>query len=591
MKNRRSLAERAILTALAIAGALFLLLLPGPRFQPEATARVALAGSQDPCSRLAQCVVFSLEPTGPTCCWKLKVELKSGPACPSSLQQIQLSLNVPLEFILVDQLASGWTLSGTIPGSGPLMLTPPSPLSTGTTTIGRICVNSFNFNPGTLTIQWTVPDPLRMGTLTCTTTQNFQCPNGCLVCGRKCRDLNGNGSCDRNEPLLSNWPITLTDSQGNSVTIKTNQFGQFCFFNLAPGNYTISEAIPSGWVAGEVSCTKFIPVEVPGYPKPVDCGPQAGACPFTCELVIPGPPIDRYDCIMCRFPNMRAEDVTERRECDDRPEILNTGWDQRVSSAIPLNDPDEEWVIIQDPDPNTPEPRPATVISNPGTKKEPQSEWISFDQVGRVGRTGRYVFQRCFCLDPDDLPKVNMRLKLWAADKAIVFLNGNKIGETPSQSYAQRDPLTITTLTGFRAGLNCLQVDVTGGPTGFPPGPQAGFDLVGEVTAGSDLCCDGGAICGVKFHDLNGNGLMDSGDPLLSGWTIVLRDNQGTVVRTAVTDRNGAYCFDRLPPGQYEVSEILQPNWKQTAPPPPGIHRVDLKPKQSDLHRDFGNKK
>lgn len=581
MKNRRTLPEQSILTALAIAGALFLSAFPTGR---DGSRSLSLAGSGSPqgiCEELAPCVVLSLESTGPTCCWNLKVELKSG-YCPSSLplQNLTLQLNPPFEFIQVNP-TPGWTLAGTIPGFGPITLTPPGPLPTGTTTIGRICVNSFNFNPGTLTVQGTFAEA------TCSTTLNFQCPAGCLICGRKCRDLNGNGECDRFEPLLSDWPITLTDSQGNSVTIKTDKWGQFCFFNLTPGSYTISEAIPSGWVAGEVSCTKFIPVEVPGYPKAVDCDQQAGACQLTCEFL---ENINRYDCIMCRFPNLRAEDVAEKKECDDRPEILNTGWDQRISSTISLSDPDEEWVVIQDPDPNTPEPRPATVIANPGTKKEPQSEWISADQLGRVRRTGQYVFQRCFCLDPDDLPKANMWLKLWAADEAIVFLNGNQIGVTPPRSYAQPDPLTITTSTGFRAGLNCLQVVVTGGPTGFPLAPQAGFDLVGEVTAGSDLCCDGGAICGVKFHDGNGNGQMDSGEPLLAGWTIVLRDAQGTVVRTAVTDQNGAYCFDRLPPGQYEVSEILKASWRQTAPPPPGIHRVDLQPKQSILHRDFGNR-
>jgi hypothetical protein len=231
------------------------------------------------------------------------------------------------------------------------------------------------------------------------------------------------------------------------------------------------------------------------------------------------------------------------------------------------------------------------VIANPMTKKEPRSEWISADQLGRVRRTGQYVFQRCFCLDPDDLPKASMKLTLWAANEAIVFLNGNQIGTTPPRSYQQPNPTAITVSSGsLRAGLNCLQVVVTGGPTGFPLTPQAGFDLVGEVTAGGDLCCEGGAICGVKFHDANGNGVMDPGERLLPGWPIVLRDDQGTVVRIAVTDRDGAYCFDRLPPGQYVVSEILQPNWRQTYPPPPGTYRVNLDPKKSALHRDFGNR-
>jgi hypothetical protein len=491
--------------------------------------------------------------------------------------------------------ASGWTLSaGTIPGSGPIVLTySGSFIPTGTTTIGRFCFNFFNQSSGTLTIQWKVGVGLFIfcgpPEVTCSTTVNLTCPTGCLVCGRKCRDWNGNGRCDHGEPLLADWPITLTGS-GGSVTIKTDKSGHFCFFNLAPGTYTISEAVPSGWVAGNVSCTKFIPVEVPGYPKVVECGEQPGSCQFTCEF---REDIRRYDCIMCRFPNMRAEDVAQSKACDDRPEILNTGWDQRVSTTFPISDPDDEWVVIQDPDPATPEPRPATVISNPGTKKLPQSEWISADQLGRVRQTGQYVFQRCFCLDPDDLPKASVKLTLWAADEAIVFLNGNQIGVTPSRSYAQPDPLTITTSADLRAGLNCLQVVVTGGPTGAFPilGPQAGFDLVGEVTGSSDLCCEGGAICGVKFRDDNGNGIMDAGEQLLSGWTIVLRDAQGTVVRTATTDQNGRYCFDRLPPGRYEVSEILQPNWRQTFPPsPPGTHQVDLKPKESKLHADFGNR-
>jgi hypothetical protein len=512
---------------------------------------------------------------------------------PAACLKFELTLTANWPFIQVNP-ASGWILSsGTIPGTGPITLTYKDPfIPTGTTTIGRFCLNFQNTPTGTLTVQWKVGyGPALCGNLeaTCSITLNLDCPPGCLLCGRKCRDLNGNGQCDPREPLLADWPITLTDSGGNSLTVKTDLNGNYCFFNLTPGTYTISESVPSGWVAGEVSCTKFIPVEVPGYPKAVDCGPQTGSCQLTCEY---REDINRYDCIMCRFPNMQAADVAQPQECDDRPEILNTGWDQRTSSPFSVSNPDDEWVVIQDPDPNTREPRPATVISNPGTKKEPRSEWISADQLGRIRQTGQYVFQRCFCLDPDDLPKASVKLTLWAADEAIVFLNGTQIGVTPPKSWQQPNPLTITTSTGLREGLNCLQVVVTGGPmAGILLGPQAGFDLVGEVTAGSDLCCEGGMICGVKFQDNNGNGIMDAGEPLLSGWTIVLRDAQGTVVRMATTDQNGRYCFDRLPPGQYVVSEILQPNWRQTSPPPPGTHQVDLKPKQSVLHADFGNRR
>jgi len=572
---------------LALAGAFFLLIQSGPRLHPKAPDASLAAAQVDICGEASQYIQFLLQPTGLACCWKLSVQnnLPSGVTLQPALT---LTANRPFMGMT---LASGWTFASppTFPTAGPITLNyAGSSIPSGAMTIARFCLDFGGGTTGTVTIQWKV----RSGEVeaTCSTTMNLTCPEGCLLCGKKCEDLNQNNKCDGRDPGLPNWTITLTDSLGNTITTKTDQLGQFCFYNILPGGpYTISEVVPSSWHAGSVRCRKFIPV--PGFPtEDLSCG--SGTCSFTCNY---RPDIDRYDCIMCSFPNVRA--AAEAQECANITQILNTGWNERLSSPIPLNDADDEWVVIQDPDPGTPEPRPATVISNPQTKKEPQSEWISADQLGRVRRTGQYIFQRCFCLDPDDLPKASVEeLKLWAADEAMVFLNEKLIGVTPSRSYQQPNPTTIPVSgSDLRAGLNCLQVVVTGGPPSFLPGlglgPQAGFNLVGKVTAGSDLCCEGGTICGVTFEDVNGDGRMDSGDLPLAGWTIVLRDDQGTVVRTALTDRHGAYCFFDLPPGRYVASEILQPGWRQTAPPAPGTHRMDLQPKENVMHRDFGNQK
>lgn len=547
--------------------------------------RTALALRQDYCSELQQYVTFSLQPTGPTCCWTLSVNntLPSGLSLKPTLQ-----LTANRDFLGMT-LASGWAFTGspTFPTPSLTLSYSPGPIPPGTTGIGRFCLDFQNNTSATLTIQWSVSGPTET---TCSTTVNLTCPQGCWVCGQKFEDLNGNGKWDGNEPLLPNWTITLTDAGGNTVTTQTNPWGMYCFYNLDPsrGPYTISEGIQSGWQAGPMRCFKFIPI--PGnQPTPISCG--SGTCQFNCEY---RQDINRYDCIMCSFPNVQA--AATAKECEDRPQNLNTGWDQRTSTSIPLSGHDEEWLVLQDPDPGTSEPRPATVIFNSQTRKQPQSEWISADQLGRVRQTGQYVFQRCFCLDADDLPKASLRLSLWAAEEAIVFLNRTQIGVTPPRSYQQPDPTTITVSSGFRPGLNCLQVVVTGGPSSFLPGfgglgPQVGFDLVGEVTAPPDLCCEGGTICGVKFEDVDGNGRMDSQDRPLAGWTIVLRDDQGMVVRTETTDRYGAYCFRDLPPGRYTVSEVSQSGWTQTYPPAPGTHTVDLDPKEVITHRDFGNRK
>jgi SdrD B-like domain len=79
---------------------------------------------------------------------------------------------------------------------------------------------------------------------------------------------------------------------------------------------------------------------------------------------------------------------------------------------------------------------------------------------------------------------------------------------------------------------------------------------------------------GTKFHDLNANGVRDTGEPGLSGWTINLYQdtaplgsyNGEAVSASDVTDANGAYSFDNLFSGNYIVCEVQQSGWQQSAP-------------------------
>ena len=69
-----------------------------------------------------------------------------------------------------------------------------------------------------------------------------------------------------------------------------------------------------------------------------------------------------------------------------------------------------------------------------------------------------------------------------------------------------------------------------------------------------------GSICGMKFNDLNGNGLKDDGELGLPGWTINL--SMGAVQMTATTEADGGYCFNNLAVGTYTLSETLQSGWQ-----------------------------
>jgi len=60
------------------------------------------------------------------------------------------------------------------------------------------------------------------------------------------------------------------------------------------------------------------------------------------------------------------------------------------------------------------------------------------------------------------------------------------------------------------------------------------------------------------WHDLNGDGMQDAGEPGISGVVVKLHNAAGVVIRTTTTDANGYYLFDDLYPGNYYV-QFVQP--------------------------------
>jgi hypothetical protein len=122
-------------------------------------------------------------------------------------------------------------------------------------------------------------------------------------------------------------------------------------------------------------------------------------------------------------------------------------------------------------------------------------------------------------------------------------------------------------------------------------GIQPGLVLVGEVqqegwtrtTAATPLSVVSGlnrtvdvgnvqlaSISGVKYNDLNGNGVRDADEAGIAGWTIFLdRDADGALdlgERSTQTDASGIFVFDSLVPGTYTVAEVQLAGWTQTAP-------------------------
>jgi hypothetical protein len=76
------------------------------------------------------------------------------------------------------------------------------------------------------------------------------------------------------------------------------------------------------------------------------------------------------------------------------------------------------------------------------------------------------------------------------------------------------------------------------------------------------------AICVTKFDDLNGNGVRDSGEPLLPGWTFQVKSPSGSSAGTITTGGSTPACVAAPASGTYTISEVLQPGWTPTTPNP-----------------------
>lgn len=73
----------------------------------------------------------------------------------------------------------------------------------------------------------------------------------------------------------------------------------------------------------------------------------------------------------------------------------------------------------------------------------------------------------------------------------------------------------------------------------------------------------------VKYHDLDGDGARDEGEPLLSGWTFNVKDASGATVRSGVTGGSGSVLFENVIPGSYTVEEAPVAGWVVTTDPYP----------------------
>lgn len=195
----------------------------------------------------------------------------------------------------------------------------------------------------------------------------------------------------------------------------------------------------------------------------------------------------------------------------------------------------------------------------------PNSQWVAVD-LNRTPKSTLYAIP--FNVTVSCISQVNMSI-CWSVDDVL----GDPAGNGPNSAglYVNGTALPASSGGNFTT-QTCRSYNLTGLVT---PGTNwlYLYDRDGSgVVSGLRFCATiqvedlTGFVGGVKFDDANCNGVRDSGETGMSGWTIVATNTVTGQTYTVTTGAGGSYSFSNLPLGTYTVTEIQQPGWRRTLP-------------------------
>ena len=382
---------------------------------------------------------------------------------------------------------------------------------------------------------------------------------GGSIHGMKWNDWNGNGQRDPDEPGLPGWVIVL-EGTGISLETETDELGRYWFEGLSPGEYTVAEAIDQTWLQTFPATpgTHVVNVAENQAIEGVDFGNKQASIHGTKwadldgdgqqgpnELVLPGWPI-----ILEGPEGFVADTVT-----DD----FGHYWFMDL--------PPGEYTVAERLEPGwvqTFPPEPGThtiglgvgeVVDGVDFGNQPESpnigsihgmKWADLNGNGEK--------------DNDEPPLAGWPIILEGPDGLIIDTATEDSGhywfvELAPGDYKVTEFHEPGWVQTFPADPGVHNVSLTGGDV------VLGLDF-GNKPEAPDLA----SIHGIKWADLDGDGHQDLDEPPLSGWPILLEGNG--FIQETFTDDFGHYWFMDLLPGEYTVSEVLEPDWRQTWPPP-----------------------
>jgi uncharacterized repeat protein (TIGR01451 family) len=378
-------------------------------------------------------------------------------------------------------------------------------------------------------------------------------------------DTNDNGVQDPGEPGIPGATVVLSGAADKTVTTDAN--GRYVFDRLLSGDYTVTETQPAGYLDGK--------------DKLGTSGGTLGNDVVSAITLPGGTAATGYD-----FGELKPAGISGKVTEDDGTPI--PGVTITLTGPVTVTTttgPDGTWSF-----PNLP-PGSYTV-----TETQPPGFGDGPDTPGSAGGTTEgpdtikdivltpgqdgvdYLFTETrssiagvVYVDTNDngvqdpgeagIPGVTVLLSGPESRTVITDADGKYLFDrllAGDYTVTETQPADYTDGkdTPGSAGGTATEPDKITVP--LPAGTAATAYNFGEI---------GAAITGTVWVDVDGDGVIDPGEPKrLPGTEVVLLDSDGKEVARTKTDEKGEYSFTGLAPGDYQVREIQPDGYGSTTP-------------------------
>jgi len=395
----------------------------------------------------------------------------------------------------------------------------------------------------------------------------------------KFNDLNGNGVQDGADGPLSGWDFAVTG--GPSPTpgpYSTDVNGLITITGLIPGDYTVTETLKAGW-------RNTSPGGAPPYSK-------VGVVPAGGDVTVTFGNQELGTLIIFKFNDVNGNGI------QDGAEGPLAGWAFTVTGGPsptpgPYVTDGSGLITITDLIPGS---YTVTETLKAGWRNTSPGGVAPYVKIGVVpaGGSATVTFG-------------NQEL-----GTLIIFkfndLNGNGVqdgadgplsgwdftvtgGPSPTPGPYTTNASGLITITGLIPGDYTVTETLKAGWRNTSPGGAPPYSKVGTVPNGGSVTVTFGnqqlgTLIIFKFNDVNGNGIQDGAEGPLAGWAFAVTGGPSPTPGPYTTNASGLITITNLIPGDYTVTETLQPDWQCTTLNP----QLGTVPAGASAQVNFGNR-